>query len=486
MAGSMPDGSLRRFRHCLQQFRKDPATVALSAEGHRRLDRLMPLVLSEVSRSTQPARALKRITDLLKTIQRRINYLALILENPSVLTHLVRLADASPWVCSFLARHPVLLDELLDPRTLFSPPDGRALDQEIRDRAARIDPEDLEQQIQEMCIFKQVNTLRVAAADIAGNLPLMRTSDHLTDIAETVVRQVLDLSWRHLVQKHGRPRCHLNDATCDRGFAVIAYGKLGGIELGYGSDLDLVFVHAGSAGTTVGTRSPLDNSQFFARLGQRVLHLMTTHTAAGRLYEADMRLRPSGSSGLLVSHLDSYRNYQLENAWTWEHQALVRARVIAGDPAVARQFEAIRHEVLTRRRDPDRLCEAVLEMRLKMRRHHSSPPAGRFDIKQSPGGIVDIEFMVQYLVLLQACEFPRLTRWTDNVRLLETLSDTGVIDIGQANLLKSAYLTYRSEVHRLSLQEKPAETAADRFNPYPEQIVSLWNRLMHDKQDIAP
>jgi glutamate-ammonia-ligase adenylyltransferase len=478
----LPEATLVAMQSRLAQLRGDPVTQSLSAEGRRRLDRLMPRVLAEVSQAAQPALVLSRIIDLLRTIQQRINYLALMLENPSVLTHLVRLADASPWVCSFLARHPVLLDELLDPRTLFSPPEGKALDSEIRQKIARLAPDDLELHIQELCIFKQINTLRVAAADVAGNLPLMRTSDHLTDIAETVVRQVLDLSWDHLAQKHGHPLCAVKGQKCDRGFAVIAYGKLGGIELGYGSDLDLVFVHAGEPGVTDGARKPLDNAQFFARLGQRVLHLLTTHTAAGRLYDADMRLRPSGSSGLLVSHLDGFRSYQMESAWTWEHQALVRARVIAGDPVVAHLFETIRHAVLTLRRDPDRLRKEVMEMRLKMRRAKTQKTLDRFHIKQSPGGIVDIEFLVQYLVLRNACDHPQLTRWTDNVRLLETLSDSGVIDIGQANLLKSAYLTYRSEVHRLSLQEKPAEVAGDRFGSYPQKVSSIWAALINGRK----
>ena len=287
------------------------------------------------------------------------------LENPHARIHLVKLAHASPMIATLLSRHPALLDELLDTRTLYTPPVKAELEAEIAEKMRLVPSQDLEYQIEQLCIFKQVNVLRVAAADVTGTLPLMRTSDHLTEIAETVLNQVLDLCWNHLVSKHGAPSSSLDGIPCNRGFAVIAYGKLGGIELGYGSDLDLVFLHAGDPGETDGC-IPIDNSQFFARLGQRVIHMLTARTPAGTLYEVDMRLRPSGSSGVLVSHVDAFEQYQTEKAWTWEHQALVRSRPIGGDTRICERFHAIRRKVISQIRKPEVLCREVGEMRERL------------------------------------------------------------------------------------------------------------------------
>jgi glutamate-ammonia-ligase adenylyltransferase len=440
----------------------------------------MPNLLVAIGESEEPELILGRITDLLKAIQRRTNYLALLLENPSALKHLVHLASESPWIIAFLAKHPVLLDELLDPRTLYSPPEKIDLEQEIDRRLKRIDVGDLEYQIEELCIFKQINTLKVAAADITGAIPLMRTSDHLSHIAEVIVDRVVNLCWNHLEKKHGRPTCD----TPGHGFVVIAYGKLGGIELGYGSDLDLVFLHAGNRGKMTDGEKPVDNVQFFARLGQRVIHILTTHTRAGRLYETDTRLRPSGTSGLLVSHIDSFRSYQIEDAWTWEHQALVRARIICGDRALVEVFDRIRHDIIARPRDAAALRTEVNAMRQKMRANLFKPRPGTFDLKQGNGGIVDIEFMVQYLVLRHAHEHPQLTTWSDNVRLLETLAGCHIIDVDTAELLKSAYLTFRDAAHKRNLMEKPGRVPDARYGELRDRVSALWKDIMlQDRQD---
>ncbi len=462
----------------LGHLRSHPATRSLSSAGRRRLDRLMPLMLKEIGRSEQPIVALNRIVDLIKTIEQRTNYLALLLENPTAIVHTVKLVSASPWIVSFLSRHPVLLDEFLDPRTLYCPPEKPELIKEIRKRLDLASDQDLEHQIQEMCIFKQVNILRVAAADVTGALTLMRTSDHLTEIAETVLNEVVELSWNHLTEKHGTPTCRLDNTDIGRGFSVIAYGKLGGFELGYGSDLDMVFLHAGTEGQTRGGRRPINNQQFFARLGQRVIHILTTHTSAGKLYEPDMRLRPSGSSGILVSHIEGFKDYQINKAWTWEHQALIKARPIIGDRNMAERFNQIRNAVLARPRAKTKLREEVIDMRERMRRELLSAGSGFFDLKQDTGGIVDIEFLVQYLVLLRSCKYEELLKWTDIVRLLETLKDTGVMKDHVAHILKIAYLTYRSAVHRYSLQEKPAKAPKNKFLGMRENVRQIWKDMM--------
>ena len=460
--------------HILEHLQAELAQQPLGKEGRQRLDKLMPLLLKAAATSSAPLTTLERISSLIKGIEGRASYLALLLENPSILDHLVKLSSASSLIAAFLAHHPVLLDELLDPRNLYSPPEKKELEQELRLRFEQT-PEDLEYQMEALRIFKQVNVLRVAAADVTEVLPLMRVSDHLSDIATIVIEKVLELTWQHLVVKHGRPPGAVNDESNGRGFAVVAYGKLGGLELGYGSDLDLVFLHSGTEGLTIGGPHPIDNRQFYARLGQRVIHILTSHTRAGILYETDMRLRPSGSSGVLVSHIEGFGEYQMKEAWTWEHQALIRARAVGGDHRLCHHFERIRGEVLTCPRDPDKLRVEVLDMRRRMRRELLKPQSGVFDIKQDTGGMVDIEFLVQYLVLLYASDHPELLEWTDNVRLIHTLIDSDVIKEYDAHLLKHAYLIYRAVAHKLSLQEKPARVPVDRFSRLRQKVEELWN-----------
>jgi glutamate-ammonia-ligase adenylyltransferase len=306
----------------------------------------------------------------------------------------------------------------------------------------------------------------------------MRVSDHLSDIAEIVLNEVFELAWNYLVDKYGQPVCNLNEKSCDHGFAVIAYGKLGGLELGYGSDLDLVFLHSAAKGQTQNGDASIDNRQFFARLGQRVIHILTTPTRAGVLYEADMRLRPSGESGILVSHIESFGDYQKNDAWTWEHQALIRARAVGGNPLLRERFETIRKNVLGRPRNQLQLKDDVVKMRERVREEQLHSDANVFDLKQDTGGIVDIEFLVQYLVLLKSNQNSELLDWTDNVRLIQTLLETGVFDEWTAHLLKHAYLIYRATAHKLSLQEKPAIVPADKYHYLREKVEDIWNRFL--------
>jgi len=462
----------------LENLRTDSTTRALSRDGRKRLNRLMPRVLRAVGKAEKSLLVLRRILDLIQAIERRTNYLALLLESPKVLPHLIRLASESPWIVAYLARHPVLLDELVDPRSLYAPVKKRNIEHEIQKKIKSIDSGDLENQIQQLCIIKQVNTLRVAAADVSGELPLMRVSDFLTDIAEAVLNEVLNLSWNHLVKRHGRPTCRLGGKPCHEGFAIIAYGKLGGIELGYSSDLDLVFLHAGIPGQTDGDKKPIENTHFFSRLGQRFIHILTSRTAAGALYDIDMRLRPSGSSGILVSQIDAFETYQMEASWTWEHQALIKARAIGGTPALKDRFAQIRRNVLSRRREKESLLKEVKAMRERMRAEQLVPETGGFDLKQGIGGMVDIEFLVQYLVLLMSYQNRELLDWTDNVRLLQTLIETGAIDEYTAHLLKHAYLIYRATAHKLSLQQKPAIVSDDRFDRLHRKVAAICKLYM--------
>ncbi|WP_457666821.1 bifunctional [glutamate--ammonia ligase]-adenylyl-L-tyrosine phosphorylase/[glutamate--ammonia-ligase] adenylyltransferase [Thiolapillus sp.] len=458
----------------LQAFRQSAASRALSETARQKLNRLMPRLLQDVAQVDEPESTLERLLKLLQSIVRRTAYLDLLLENPQVLEQLVRLGSESRWVMSQLVRYPVLLDELLDPRRLYAPLRREELDAELQAMLARIDAHDLEQQMERLRQFAAGNRLRTAAADITGAIPLMVVSDYLTEIAEVVLSHVLDLAWDYLVQRHGRP-----GEVEGSGFAVLGYGKLGGLELGYGSDLDLVFLHADYARSAVteGPRS-VANDVFYARLAQRMVHLLNTRTPSGILYEVDMRLRPNGESGLLVSSLKGFENYQLNNAWTWEHQALVRARMVAGDAALADKVGQVRTAVLSQQREVEKLRQAVCEMREKMRRALDRSDGRNFDLKQGKGGITDIEFMVQYAVLRWAREVPGLTAWTDNIRLLETLVEAGLIPASQGESLVFTYQRFRDIYHHLTLQEQAGMIDREALGQERQMVQEAWQQIM--------
>ncbi|WP_232023958.1 bifunctional [glutamate--ammonia ligase]-adenylyl-L-tyrosine phosphorylase/[glutamate--ammonia-ligase] adenylyltransferase [Sulfurivermis fontis] len=471
-------GDTAEVYRLVQQVRQGRAFLSLSAQGRTRMNQLMPLLLGAVGQGEQPDITLGRLLHLVETIARRSSYLALLVENPMALSQLVRLCGASPWIASQLAHYPLLLDELLDPRTLYVPPRRKELSNELRQRMMYVAPDDQEAQMDALRHFKQANTLRVAAADVMEAVPLMVVSDHLTELAEVLLDETLTLAWRHLVARHGRPACGEGRA-CDTGFAIIAYGKLGGIELGYGSDLDIVFLHSNeSEGRQTFGDKPVENAVFYARLAQRIIHILGTRTPAGVLYEVDTRLRPSGASGLLVSGLAAFATYQASEAWTWEHQALVRARGVAGDPAVLESFEAIRRQILGRPREREKLRQEVREMRERMRSQLAKGGADKFDLKQDAGGIADIEFMVQYGVLAWAHEHPALLDFTDNIRLLERLAQAGRLPPADAALLADAYRAYRAQVHRLTLLEQPTLVESGEFDALRAQVIRIWRELM--------
>ena len=467
----------------LKTLHKSRQYASLSRQGQTRFDRLMPLLLGALQQVENIDITFDRILSLLTNVARRSVYLALLLENPMVLSQLIKLCSASPWIARYLQQLPILLDELMDARSLYQPPEKAELEADIRHRLSQVDSDDVERGMDALRHFKQSNVLRVAAADIADALPLMKVSDHLSWIAEVILDEALEQAWRHLVSRHGRPVCKLQEgegSLCDKGFAIIGYGKLGGYELGYGSDLDMVFLHGGESNNlmTLGDEEkgekPIAVPVFFARLGQRIIHLLSSHTSAGILYEADMRLRPDGASGLLVSNLKSYRDYQMKKAWLWEHQALVRARVVAGDPQIAEQFIEIRREVLSQQRDKGVLRQEVLDMRNRMRKELSKEKKGQFDLKQGAGGIVDIEFMVQYGVLAWAHEKPDLLEYTDNIRLLQGLASAGLMAADEVEVLSDAYRTFRARLHKMALQEQPGLVDAEEYTELSTAVRQIW------------
>jgi glutamate-ammonia-ligase adenylyltransferase len=463
----------------LQGLKDSRTSLSLSSSGRDRLDRLIPLVLKEAAGADQPDLALKRTLDLIESIERRTCYLSLLLENPDALSHLIRLCSRGAWIATLLSRQPVLLDELLTPLTLYSPPDRPSLERDIKKILSGLSRGDLERQMDELRRFRQANMLRIAAADISGALSVQEVSHHLTDTAEVVVNRVLALAQDHLIDRHGIPPCMSGqDEKEICGFAVVAYGKLGGREMGYSSDLDLVFLHTGKVGRMTSGPKPLDSTMFYTRLGQRMIHILTVHTQAGILYEVDMRLRPSGASGVLVSSLEAFFQYQMDQAWTWEHQALVRARTIAGNIKVCKKFDELRKKVIAKFRDTDILKSSVISMRDKLINQYGNKYPGNFDLKHDPGGLTDIEFLVQYMVLANAFRHPDLAEWSNSIRLLEAFKKKGLIRKRYADTLLEADMSYRKTINKLSLQEKPTYVEADDFTGLRSEVMEIWDDVM--------
>jgi glutamate-ammonia-ligase adenylyltransferase len=460
----------------IKQFKNAHSIRRLTAKGAKVLDRLMPFVIEAIQQVDNTDETLKRILDLFEAVAGRNVYLALLAENPDALAQMVRLSSASPWICDYLSRYPVLFDELLDTRSLFEPLKKEDLDKQLVILLAAIELQDLEQLMIALRQFKHTNMLRVAAADIMGVIPIMVVSDYLTYIAESIVAHVVERSWLMLTDKHGFPPGSDNSP---KGFAVLGFGKLGGIELGYGSDLDMVFLYDCPDGNVITDgEKPISCAQFYGRMGLKVRHILDTKMLSGVLYEVDMRLRPSGDSGLLVTHINVYEDYLKSQAWTWEHQALVRGRFIAGDVNLKTQYEAIRRRILSLPRDLVPLKTEVREMREKMRDALAMKELNKFDLKHSKGGIADIEFIVQFGVLARAAKNEALTTYTDNVRLLEGLQEDGFISKTEAEILKVAYCTYRDYGHKLVLQGERAIINEAEVGELSTQVEQIWHKLM--------
>jgi glutamate-ammonia-ligase adenylyltransferase len=325
-------------------------------------------------------------------------------------------------------------------------------------------------------LFKQVNVLRVAAADLTGVMALMVVSDKLTEIAEVIVAKTLALSWQSVCAAYGTPAGATSEVVS--GFGVVGFGKLGGIELGFSSDLDLVFIHqdAPADEMTVGDKS-VSLGEFYTRLGRKMISLLTTRTFSGPLYDIDLRLRPNGKSGLLVTSVSAFASYQKTQAWTWEHQALIRARFIAGCDQIDSAFNRIRAEVLSKEREIDTLKKDIIDMREKMRVALLKSQAGCFDLKHGHGGIVDIEFIVQFGVLAKACRYEALLTYTDNIRLLLELNNIGFLSDSQQQQLSEAYKTYREASHHAALAEKPTMIDASLLDLHVKRVSSIWSGI---------
>ena len=461
-------------REHLLHLRESADFRAMDESAERRLKRLLPDLLRAVATTELALQTLERVLLVISKVLRRSTYLALLHERRIAVPPFVRLCGASPWIASQLAAQPHLLDELLDSRTLYRPAGREELHGELQDQLKAVDEGDVEREMATLRQFRQRQMLRVAAADIAGAVPLMIVSDHLSNIAEICLIEVLRLAQRDITARHGLPRDEQGRAV---GFMIVAYGKLGGLELGYGSDLDLVFVHGNCKGDTHGKR-PVNAEVYFVRLAQRIVHYIATTTAEGFVYRVDTRLRPHGNDGMLACSLDGFTNYLQNEAWTWEHQALVRARVVAGDAQLAQEFAAIREKVLLADRKVAELRQEVREMRQRMLSQLGTKGSSHFNIKQDPGGITDIEFIVQFATLRWAKLLGARLRFTDNIRLLAGLRATQVISQSDVQVLENAYKVYRQRSHQLSLQEQTSSVAGEVFVELRAQVIEIWNRII--------
>ncbi len=428
----------------LRDFAQSSGVRALSDAARVRLDRVLPALLEAASRSTQPDAALKRALGLLQSVLRRTSYLALLDEQPSALARLVDVLARSALLGERLAMYPLLLDELLDARVAGPLPDQAGLRAEIE---AALQEDDAEQQLRSLNERRQALSFRIALAALDGRQPAQDSTRQLAWLADAVMRAVLRMAEAEVVAAHG----------CIAGgrFAAIGYGSLGGEELGFGSDLDLVFLYDASAQAESDGARPLDATRWYARLAQKLVALLGAQTGAGRLYEVDTRLRPDGSKSMLVSSLASYRDYQRERAWTWEHQALVRARGVAGDAPLLADFDAIRDEILSRPRETAKLRDDVVGMRARMRAELDRSDASRFDLKQGAGGLVDLEFLLQYLVLRESRAHPALRVPRNSAALIVALRDAGLFDEDAGISLARAHATLLREGLACTLDRRP-------------------------------
>jgi glutamate-ammonia-ligase adenylyltransferase len=437
---------------------ESPRLQTLPRASHEKLVGLVNTALPMIAEITEARSAtLNRLMDFLEGIARRAAYLALLTEYPHALKRVIRMMAASDWAATYLTRHPLVLDELLDDRTLDAAPDWLAFAQECQSQLDAV-PGDTERQMDVLRELHHAQLFRLLAQDLEGDLTVERLADHLSSLADVLVAATIQAAWETIRDRHREvPK-----------FAVIAYGKLGGKELGYASDLDVIFLYD--------DEHP-DAPMHYAKLAQRFITWMTSHTPAGVLFDIDTALRPDGASGLLVSPVSSFERYQTTSAWLWEHQALTRARFCAGDPDIGAWFEAVRERVLRQPRDEAKLKQEILSMRRKM--HDAHPNHSQmFDLKHDSGGMIDIEFMVQYLVLRHAAQCPELTADIGNIALLKLAGDLKLIDRELSQRVAGAYRVFRKLQHQIRLQgEERARVKVQRVMAEVADVTRLWSEI---------
>ena len=434
--------------------------------SRKRLERLLPALLAAAAGTESPATSVIRLFELVEHIAQRSAYLALLAEYPETLARVTRIVSASPWASQYLNRYPVLLDSLIEWHSLMEAPDFEEIrHQLVRELDASVLPDgkpDVEKQMNLMRDLQHQVSFQLLAQDLEGRLTVEALADHLSALADLLLEETIRRAWP-LVQARNTPAAHAPR------FAVIAYGKLGGKEIGYASDLDLVFLYD----------DPDDEAvERYVKLGRRMVSWLSTMTSSGRLYDIDLRLRPDGDAGLIAVSFEGFERYQREHAWIWEHQALTRARFCAGDPELGARFERIRREILLRARSAEELRSAVKEMRAKIRAGHPNHSQD-FDLKHDPGGMVDIEFITQYLVLLHAREHPSLVDNLGNIALLGLAAQAGLIPSALAVQVQDSYRVLRRRQHALRLQgAEKARVPSDQLQTERTSVSELWNLVI--------
>ncbi|MDE2598347.1 MAG: bifunctional [glutamate--ammonia ligase]-adenylyl-L-tyrosine phosphorylase/[glutamate--ammonia-ligase] adenylyltransferase [Rhodocyclaceae bacterium] len=447
----------------LAQMKKGSRYQQLPADGRARIDVLVPRLVEVATTTSDPDATLARGLDLLEVIARRSAYLALLEQYPQALEKVAQVIGSASWAAQYLRDHPILLDELLDPRLMELTPDWQAFHDDLVRMLDDVEP-DTERQMDLMREAHHAQIFRVLTQDLSGLYTVEKLSDHLSALADIMLEEAVRLAWKKLLTRH----------RDDPQFAVIAYGKLGGKELGYSSDLDLVFLFDDEEPNA---------GEVYARLGTRVNNWLSAQTPAGQLFETDLRLRPNGESGLVVSSMESFRKYQLESAWIWEHQALTRARFAAGDKRIGEAFEKTRIDILRTPRDRAVLRAEVLGMRQKMLDTHASKGLGKevFDIKHDPGGLIDVEFIVQYLILAHAHEFAELTGNLGNIALLKIAADLGLIPAELAEQVRNAYREYRRRQHALRLNGARPRVPPAEMAEHIAAVRGLWKLVFSEE-----
>ena len=455
----------------LQDWSRKPIGV----RGREVLRILLPKMLDKIFSQPNYLILLPRLLKILDKITTRTTYLELLTEKEQILPQLITLCGQSIMIAEQIARYPMLLDELMSNKGLTQVIDFRDYEPALNDYLIRIPEEDEEALIDALRQFKQSQILHIASADIMGVLPVMKISDHLTYLAEAIIGAVVNMAGKGVSQRFGVPE-HLSEN--EKGFAVIGYGKLGGIELGYNSDLDLVFLHnAPENSETVGGRKSVSSHQFYLKLAQKINSIFNLNTSAGVLYEVDMRLRPSGEAGLLVSTFNAYDFYQKNEAWTWESQALVRARCVYGTESLKAEFDQIRQSTLAKKRDVVMLKAEITGMRAKMYQHLTQPQAVEFNLKTDKGGITDIEFIAQYLALANAETSPEMAVWSDNIRIFDTAMACGILTKPAGEQLKYCYTAMRNRIHHLNLLRQPSCVPMSEFEAERDFVGKMWSQI---------
>ena len=472
----------------------------LESSGYSSVDDIIDLLTQLRSRSQvkhltgDTARLLAQLVDrvsrVIKALAGRKVYISLLREYPAIQLQMLTLCAASEWFTERLVKYPILLDSLLSTaeafRQQYDIKQLLALELERVESDSEYADADLEQQMDRMRQFKRKMVFTVAMLDVFYEEPVETVSDQLTELADVLLEKSLSFSWRAMVAKYGEPSCIIDGEIFQPAISIVAYGKMGGNELGYGSDLDIIFVHnsSGEKQYTTGEKS-LDNQSFFARVAQRVIHFLNTHTYSGILYEADTRLRPNGQSGLMVSSISAFEKYQCEKAWTWEHQALIRARFVTGNALIEQEFDRIRSSVLRQKQETDKLLQEVVEMREKMRKHLAShvvsEAAADFDIKQDTGGLVDIEFMTQAGVLIHAEQCADCIKHTATLELINELTKVGWYEADEAENIGNAYRYFRKLKNWQKLQ---CEADVSEVSLHRDNVTAVWHRLMPGKESL--